>query len=224
MVVSREQKLEASYVCCHNRIRSGTSCAVLRRKTTSNQAAIAHLRTLKQNHHGIRHRNGVARAAIDNEASPEQATTDLPQPSSATAVSEPASAASPEPPLPGEKVYRGLALASVSAAVGLFVLTRVAGAGTDLSALAARSANFDEAMGNGRPTVVEFYADWCQVRLHHACVVLTESHRVMLNAINSAASHRPQQFTIIHTAGSSHLPKLNFIIHNGSIMAFDPSP
>ncbi|GJP29013.1 hypothetical protein CLOM_g19 [Closterium sp. NIES-68] len=65
--------------------------------------------------------------------------------------------------MPGEKVYRGLALASVSAAVGLFVLTRVAGAGTDLSALAARSASFDEALGNGRPTVVEFYADWCQV-------------------------------------------------------------
>lgn len=56
-----------------------------------------------------------------------------------------------------------MALASVSAAVGLFVLTRVAGAGTDLSALTSRSASFDEALGNGRPTVVEFYADWCQV-------------------------------------------------------------
>ncbi|CAI7885830.1 unnamed protein product [Closterium sp. NIES-53] len=125
--------------------------------------AIAQLRLPKQHLHRFRHRNGVVRAAIDSDATPEQTTTDPPQPSPATAAPEPASAASPEPPVPGEKVYRGLALASVSAAVGLFVLTRVAGAGTDLSALAARSANFDEAMGNGRPTVVEFYADWCQL-------------------------------------------------------------
>ncbi|CAI7742178.1 unnamed protein product [Closterium sp. NIES-54] len=99
-------------------------------------------------------------------------------------------------------------------------------AGTDLSALAARSANFDEAMGNGRPTVVEFYADWCQVRFHHSCVVLTESHCVMLNEIVSLRSIALSYMlsSMLNFILASHLPMRILIIHAESIMALTLYP
>lgn len=45
----------------------------------------------------------------------------------------------------------------------MFVATRGAGAGPDLNQLAAGAMQYDAAITNGRPTVVEFYADWCVV-------------------------------------------------------------
>jgi thiol-disulfide isomerase/thioredoxin len=45
----------------------------------------------------------------------------------------------------------------------MFVATRGAGAGPDLNQLAANAMQYDEALANGRPTLVEFYADWCVV-------------------------------------------------------------
>eukprot|EP00897_Mesotaenium_endlicherianum_P005967 jgi/Mesen1/5399/ME000268S04595 len=59
--------------------------------------------------------------------------------------------------------FRGLALGTAAASVGLFLATRMAGAGPDLNSLAAIAVPYDQALANGRPTVVEFYADWCQV-------------------------------------------------------------
>eukprot|EP00850_Spirogloea_muscicola_P002982 SM000011S19160 [mRNA] locus=s11:1326119:1327264:+ [translate_table: standard] len=58
---------------------------------------------------------------------------------------------------------RGLAVASVAAAVGLFLSTRLAAPTATLASLAVQATPYDEALANGRPTVVEFYADWCEV-------------------------------------------------------------
>lgn len=57
----------------------------------------------------------------------------------------------------------GLAFASAGAAILLFFATRFGGGGVDLGSLAAMATPYDEALANGRPTVVEFYADWCEV-------------------------------------------------------------
>lgn len=58
----------------------------------------------------------------------------------------------------------GGTLAGVAAAAGvaLFLLTR-AGSGQTLASLAAEAEPLDAALRSGRPTIVEFYADWCEV-------------------------------------------------------------
>lgn len=79
---------------------------------------------------------------------------------------EPSPSSSPpskEFPAPTKQLNQRLALASVAVAVGMFVATRGAGAGPNLNQLAAGAMQYDEAIRNGKPTVVEFYADWCVV-------------------------------------------------------------
>lgn len=74
------------------------------------------------------------------------------------------SAAGAAPAAAPEAGNPGAAVAGASAAVGtaLFLLTRVLG-GPSLSSLEAQAVPLDQALANGRPTVVEFYADWCEV-------------------------------------------------------------
>ena len=56
-----------------------------------------------------------------------------------------------------------IAASSVGFGIALFVLGRVGLGGPSFAALEAGSIPLDEALGNGRPTVVEFYADWCEI-------------------------------------------------------------
>ena len=60
---------------------------------------------------------------------------------------------------------RPLAAASVAAGFALFAFLRLGGGGeaATLSSLAAASVPLDVALANGRPTVLEAYADWCEV-------------------------------------------------------------
>ncbi|KAK1292641.1 hypothetical protein QJS10_CPB17g02565 [Acorus calamus] len=63
---------------------------------------------------------------------------------------------------PTKDINRRVAAASSLAAVGLFLSTRLE-FGVSLKDLAAASVPFEKALSNGMPTVVEFYADWCEV-------------------------------------------------------------
>ena len=56
-----------------------------------------------------------------------------------------------------------LAPAGIGLGVALFVLSRTSGGIASLEDLAQSSVPLDVAMTNGRPSVVEFYADWCEV-------------------------------------------------------------
>ena len=58
---------------------------------------------------------------------------------------------------------RLLAPAGFGFGVALFLLTRTVGGVATLSELASSSVPLDVALSNGRPSVVEFYADWCEV-------------------------------------------------------------
>ena len=64
-----------------------------------------------------------------------------------------------------EAAKNGPLVAGLAAGLGagLFVAARVATTGPSLAQLAATAVPYAEARGNGRPTVVEFYADWCEV-------------------------------------------------------------
>eukprot|EP00887_Chlorella_sp_A99_P006385 scaffold3.g6385.t1 len=56
-----------------------------------------------------------------------------------------------------------LAGGAVGLGVAAFVALRLAAGGPSFAALEAEAVPLDTALANGRPTVVEFYADWCEV-------------------------------------------------------------
>ncbi|TKY70519.1 glycerol ether metabolic process [Spatholobus suberectus] len=66
------------------------------------------------------------------------------------------------PQLPTKDVNNKIAVVSTLAALGLFLSTRL-DFGVSLKDLSAIAMPYEEALSNGKPTVVEFYADWCEV-------------------------------------------------------------
>lgn len=110
----------------------------------------------------------------------------------------------------------GVAIISVAAAVALFALTRLGG-GPSLSTLAAASISYDEALTNGRPTVVEFYADWCEVcrEMTNDVFNVEEEFRdkvnfVMLNIDNKKWAPEMNEF------GVDGIPHFSFLDKEGN--------
>lgn len=66
------------------------------------------------------------------------------------------------PQFPSKTINKLIAGVSTLAAVALFLSSRL-DFGVSLKDLSAEALPFDEALSNGKPTVVEFYADWCEV-------------------------------------------------------------
>jgi thiol-disulfide isomerase/thioredoxin len=54
-----------------------------------------------------------------------------------------------------------VAVVAVLLAAGLFLANQARQAGTSLADLAAEAVSWEEAQANGKPSLVEFYADWC---------------------------------------------------------------
>ena len=72
-----------------------------------------------------------------------------------------------------------------------------------LEALARTSLPLDEALNNGKPTLVEFYADWCQVchQMEPTMAQLKQTHRgtldlVLLNVENPLWEKELDQFQV----------------------------
>lgn len=94
----------------------------------------------------IRHFRRVDTQAVEQDSSTESAP-------------EQASADSPPPqPLSG----RLLASTAVGIGVAAFLATRFASGAPSLSSLEKASVPLDTALANGKPTLLEFYANWCE--------------------------------------------------------------
>eukprot|EP00244_Chara_vulgaris_P007015 TRINITY_DN2639_c0_g1_i1.p1 TRINITY_DN2639_c0_g1~~TRINITY_DN2639_c0_g1_i1.p1 ORF type:complete len:388 (+),score=44.09 TRINITY_DN2639_c0_g1_i1:126-1166(+) len=111
---------------------------------------------------------------------------------------------------------RTIALISAGLSAGLFMATRLAGAGPDLSTLEKSSLPFEYAISNGRPTMVEFYADWCEVCRTMAKDVFAieekykdEVNFVMLNIDNVKWAEEVDEF------GVEGIPHFAFLDGNG---------
>ncbi|KAL0726227.1 hypothetical protein Bca4012_022320 [Brassica carinata] len=95
-----------------------------------------------------------------------QANPDSSEPQEKLVVdNEPSQASSSSglfPESPNSDINRRVAVASVVAALALFLSTRL-DFGISLKDLTASALPYEEALSNGKPTVVEFYADWCEV-------------------------------------------------------------
>ncbi|GAV65561.1 Thioredoxin domain-containing protein [Cephalotus follicularis] len=63
---------------------------------------------------------------------------------------------------PNRSINKPIAVVATLAAVALFLSTRL-DFGISLKDLSATALPYEKALSNGKPTVVEFYADWCEV-------------------------------------------------------------
>ncbi|XP_028947378.1 thioredoxin-like protein HCF164, chloroplastic isoform X2 [Malus domestica] len=66
------------------------------------------------------------------------------------------------PEFPNKNTNRQVAVVSTLAALALFLSARL-DFGVSLKDLSVAALPYEEALSNGKPTVVEFYADWCEV-------------------------------------------------------------
>ncbi|KAF6155762.1 hypothetical protein GIB67_007409 [Kingdonia uniflora] len=117
---------------------------------------------------------------------------------------------------PNKKISRKIALASTLAAVGLFLSKRLE-FGVSLKDLSVAAIPYEEALANGMPTVVEFYADWCEVCQELAPDVYKVEQQykdrvnfVMLNVDNTKWEQELDEF------GVEGIPHFAFLDRDGN--------
>ncbi|KAK4409755.1 Thioredoxin-like protein, chloroplastic [Sesamum angolense] len=106
--------------------------------------------------------------SVDSAATEEKGAVELESEidgnaASAAATETTSSTGAGFPEYPDKNFNRRIAVVSTAAAVGLFLSGRLELGGVSLKDLSAAALPYEEALSNGKPTVVEFYADWCEV-------------------------------------------------------------
>ncbi|KAI3462789.1 hypothetical protein Pfo_019452 [Paulownia fortunei] len=121
------------------------------------------------------------------------------------------------PEYPDKNFNRRIAVVSTLAAVGLFLSARLDFGGVSLKDLSAAALPYEEALSNGKPTVVEFYADWCEVCRELAPDVYKVEQQykdrvnfVMLNVDNTKWEQELDEF------GVEGIPHFAFLDRDGN--------
>ena len=117
---------------------------------------------------------------------------------------------SSQPQLLGQAQKVVLVVIAIALAVGLTVVRGGLQSGSPLDQLARRSLEPDVALANGRPTMIEFYADWCQVcrEMAPAMLQLEQSQRGQLDVVLVNVDN-PRWQDLVDRYDVNGIPQLN---------------
>ncbi len=122
----------------------------------------------------------------------------------------------PAPPLLGTTQRVLLLLMAVALATALLVLRGGVNSGSPMEQLARRSLEPDQALSNGRPTIIEFYADWCQAcrEMAPAMLALEQSSQNKLDIVLVNVDN-PRWADLVDDYDVNGIPQLNFFAADG---------
>uniref|UniRef100_A0A2N9IDW6 Thioredoxin-like protein HCF164, chloroplastic n=1 Tax=Fagus sylvatica TaxID=28930 RepID=A0A2N9IDW6_FAGSY len=116
-----------------------------------------------QNNNKTRRFRSISIACQTNPDPTEPSSTEKPvvEPDTSNEASS-STVESGSPVFPNKVINKQIAVVSTLAALGLFLSARL-DFGVSLKDLSVAALPYEQALSNGKPTVVEFYADWCEV-------------------------------------------------------------
>lgn len=158
---------------------------------------------------------GIARCQTSPDSTETSSTENLASSNSSSQATN-ASEDNGPPELPNKTINKRIAVVTTVAAVGLFLSSRL-DFGVSLKDLSAAALPYEVALANGKPTVVEFYADWCEVCRELAPDVYKVEQQfkdrvnfVMLNVDNTKWEQELDEF------GVEGIPHFAFLDRDGN--------
>jgi thiol:disulfide interchange protein len=123
---------------------------------------------------------------------------------------------SPQPRPLGRLQQVVLVVIAVGLAVGLLLMRGGIQSETPMEQLARRSVEPDTALANGKPTLIEFYADWCQVCREMAPAML-ELERSTQNRLDVVLVNvdNPRWQDLVNRYEVNGIPQLNLFSADG---------
>ena len=111
-----------------------------------------------------------------------------------------------------------LLLAAIALAVSLFLLRNGGSLESPLDQLARRSLPPEVALSNGRPTILEFYADWCEVcrEMAPAMLEMERQHGSALDVVLVNIDN-PRWLDLTDRYDVTGIPQLNLFAADGSM-------
>ena len=123
---------------------------------------------------------------------------------------------SSQPSLLGPVQRTVLVVVALVLAIGLSLVRGGLQSESPLDQLARRSLEPDVALGNGRPTVIEFYADWCQVCREMAPAMLQlEQKQANLLDVVMVNVDNPRWQDLVDRYDVNGIPQLNLFDAEG---------
>ena len=111
-----------------------------------------------------------------------------------------------------------LLVSALALAVALFLVRNGGTIESPLDQLARRSLMPEVALSNGRPTILEFYADWCEVcrDMAPAMLEVEQRHSANLNVVLINIDN-PRWLDLTDRYDVSGIPQLNLFSADGSM-------